>query len=60
MNVSIAAVIIVLSVVVDYLWFDVDRKRWGWMQKWTRLQKGLFLFSFIVAAIVIYTSMSFT
>ena len=58
MNVLIVVIIILLSVVLDYMWFDHDRKRWGWMKHWTRMQKTLFLSSFFIAALVIYIGLS--
>lgn len=58
MDVLVVSIVILLSVVLDYFWFDRDRKRWGWMKHWTSLQKGLFLSSFIVAAAAIYIGMS--
>ncbi|MYL72386.1 hypothetical protein GLW00_16185 [Halobacillus litoralis] len=51
-------IMIAIAVALDYFWFDRDRKRWGWMKNWTRLQRGLFLTSFFVAAMVIYIGMS--
>ncbi|QAS54350.1 hypothetical protein [Halobacillus litoralis] len=58
MNPLIILIIILISVTLDYLWFDVDRKRWGWMKKWPRFQKGLFLASFVIAAVVIYIGLA--
>ncbi|RDY69029.1 MULTISPECIES: hypothetical protein [Halobacillus] len=51
-------IILAIAILLDYLWFDHDRKRWGWMKNWTRIQRGLFLASFFVAAMVIYIGMS--
>ena len=42
MNPFIAIFIIVVTILADYLWFDVDKKRWGWMKNWSKLSKGLF------------------
>ena len=53
-----ALVIVVLAVVVDYFWLDVDRKRWGWMKNWTMVQKGLFFSGFIFVSVLIYVGLS--
>lgn len=58
MDVQVVVIIILLSVVLDYIWFDHDGKRWGWMKHWTRRQKILFISSFFIAALVIYIGLS--
>ncbi|GEN52278.1 hypothetical protein [Halobacillus faecis] len=58
METAAIVIVIAIAVLLDYFWFDYDRKRWGWMKSWTRIQKGLFLASFFVAATVIYIGMS--
>ncbi|MBY7142780.1 hypothetical protein KFZ56_06830 [Virgibacillus sp. NKC19-3] len=50
--------IIVLAVILDVCWFDVDRKRWGWMKNWSKLNKVLFLSGFIVVSGLIYFGLS--
>ncbi|MBN8234088.1 hypothetical protein JF544_02470 [Halobacillus kuroshimensis] len=52
-----ALLIIIISVVVDYFWLDVDRKKWGWMKSWTRSKKALFISGFLLVTILIYTGM---
>lgn len=58
MEVEIVVIILLLSVVLDYIGFDRNGKRWGWMKHWTRMQKTLFLSSFFLAALVIYIGLS--
>lgn len=58
MNILVALFIIILVVLADYFWFDADQKRWGWMKKWPKLNKGLFFSGFIVISILIYLGLS--
>ncbi|RWZ54594.1 hypothetical protein EQV77_13155 [Halobacillus fulvus] len=58
MSAFAALIIVVLAVVVDFFWLDVDRKRWGWMKNWTTLQKGLFFSFFILVSVLIYAGLS--
>ncbi|WP_075980136.1 hypothetical protein [Bacillus massilinigeriensis] len=58
MSPFIALFIIILAVLADCFWFDVDKKRWGWMKNWSKLNKGLFFSGFIVISILIYMSLS--
>ncbi len=58
MSTFAALIVIVLAVIVDFFWLDVDRKRWGWMKHWTKFQKGLFFSGFIVVTILIYAGFS--
>jgi len=50
--------IIVLAVIADFYWFDVDKKRWGWMKNWSNLQKVLFFSGFAVVSGLIYVGLS--
>ena len=54
----IVLLIIVLAVIIDYFWFDADKKRWGWIKNWSNLQKVLFLLGFVVASVAIYFGLS--
>ncbi|GAB3063177.1 hypothetical protein GCM10027286_28380 [Virgibacillus ainsalahensis] len=58
MGIFAAFLVIVLTVIVDFLWLDVDRKRWGWMKNWTKFQKGLFFSGFIAVSVLIYVGLS--
>ncbi|MGP4070343.1 hypothetical protein [Halobacillus sp. B29] len=53
-----ALVIVVVAVVVDFFWLDVDQKRWGWMKSWTKFQKGLFFSGFAIVSVLIYVGLS--
>ncbi|WP_404453636.1 hypothetical protein LG329_03970 [Virgibacillus necropolis] len=46
--------IIVMAALVDLFWLDTNRKRWGWMENWSKLQKTLFFSVFILASGLIY------
>ncbi|SFF66746.1 hypothetical protein SAMN05216353_1052 [Halobacillus alkaliphilus] len=59
MEIIVALFVIVLAVVLDFFWFDVDRKRWGWMKKWTKVQRAIFLTGLIFLTFLIYLGMSF-
>lgn len=59
MSPFIALFIIVLAVLADYFLFDVDKKRWGWMKNWSKLNKGLFFSGFTVVTVLIYLGLSF-
>jgi hypothetical protein len=54
MSPIIVLLIIVLAVIIDCFWFDVDKKRWGWMKNWSNLQKVLFFSGFVVVSVAIY------
>ncbi|SDJ09346.1 hypothetical protein [Salimicrobium halophilum] len=58
MEIFTALLIVVVAVIADFFWFDVDRKRWGWMKNWTRFQKGLFFSGFAVVTVLIYVGLS--
>ncbi|MCH1626732.1 hypothetical protein [Fredinandcohnia quinoae] len=50
--------IVVLSVVSDFLWIDQDRKRWGWMSSWSNRNQALFFIGFILVTGLVYLAMS--
>lgn len=52
-------VVIVGAVIVDFLWFDVERKRWGWMKNWSKRNRILFFSSFALVFFFIYLGLSF-
>ncbi|WP_254854011.1 hypothetical protein [Halobacillus salinus] len=54
----LAIVIIVGAVVIDFLWLDRDRKRWGWMKSWSTFHKVLFFAGFFVVSTCIYLGLS--
>ncbi|MGN8644572.1 hypothetical protein ACTNEO_00620 [Gracilibacillus sp. HCP3S3_G5_1] len=58
MQVIIAGIIIILSIVADYFWFDVNKKRWGWRRGWSTRNKVLFFSGFIVVSAFIYFGLS--
>jgi|UPI0005CCAEA1 hypothetical protein len=58
MSSFIIVLIIVLAVLVDFLWLDVDRKRWSWMRSWSKIQKIIFFVFFIVISLAIYFGLS--
>ncbi len=53
-----AFLLIVVAVAVDFFWFDVDRKRWGWMKNWSKLHKIMFFSGFIAVTLLIYVGVS--
>ncbi|MFZ0369516.1 MAG: hypothetical protein WAM07_07935 [Halobacillus sp.] len=58
MEIVAALFVIVLAVVADFFWFDVDRKRWGWMKKWTKVQRAMFLTGLVTISFIVYLGMS--
>ncbi|MBB6447873.1 hypothetical protein [Bacillus benzoevorans] len=58
MSPIIVLLIIVLAVIMDYFWFDVDKKRWGWMKNWSKFKKIMFFSSFVVVSVIIYLGLS--
>ena len=54
----IIAIIIIAALLVDYFWFDIDRKRWGWMNHWSNLNKALFFSSMLIVSAFIYFCLS--
>lgn len=54
MSSIILVIIIILAVIADFIWFDVDKKRWGWMKNWSNLKKALFFSCFVVVSGLIY------
>lgn len=54
MNFIVFIFIITLAVLIDFFWLDTERKRWGWMKSWSKLQKTLFFLAFILASGLIY------
>jgi uncharacterized metal-binding protein len=58
MSSFIIVLIIVLAVLVDFFWLDVDGKRWGWMKNWSKIQKIIFFVFFIVISLAIYLGLS--
>ncbi|WP_163528842.1 hypothetical protein [Halobacillus ihumii] len=53
-----AFLLIIVAVVVDFFWIDVDRKRWGWMKNWSKFNKVLFFSGFIAVSLIIYVGVS--
>jgi uncharacterized metal-binding protein len=58
MSSFIIVLIIVLAVLVDFFCLDVDRKRWGWMKSWSKIQKVIFFVFFIALSLAIYFGLS--
>ncbi|MDR4889744.1 hypothetical protein RGU12_19815 [Fredinandcohnia sp. QZ13] len=58
MSPLIALLIIVVALLADYFWFDVDKKRWGWMKNWSKFHKGLFFSGFAVVTVLVYVGLS--
>jgi len=54
----IIAIIMTAAVLVDYLLFDIDRKRWGWMNSWSKLKKALFFSGVLIVSALIYLGLS--
>ncbi|MDL4839430.1 hypothetical protein [Aquibacillus rhizosphaerae] len=54
----IAMLIIAVAVVADFFWFDIDRKRWGWMKNWSSRQKVLFFSGFAIVISLVYIGLS--
>ncbi|WP_096154137.1 MULTISPECIES: hypothetical protein [Bacillus] len=50
--------LIILTVVIDFLLLDRDRKRWGWMKNWSNRNKVLFFIGFIAVSSLIYLGLS--
>ena len=58
MSPVIITLLILAAVLADYFWFDVDRKRWGWMKNWSNLNKSLFFSGAIIVSALIYFGLS--
>lgn len=58
MGLFIAFVVIIGAVLTDFFWFDVERKRWGWMKNWSKCNRILFLSGFITVFFFIYLGMA--
>lgn len=58
MSSIIVLLIIIFAVFADFFWFDVDKKRWGWMKNWSNPQKILFFSGFAVVSVAIYFGLS--
>ncbi|WP_078380764.1 hypothetical protein [Sutcliffiella halmapala] len=50
--------LIVLTVIIDFYWFDTDRKRWGWMRNWSKLNKIIFFSGFLIVSSIVYFGLS--
>ncbi len=58
MNPLIIIAIIILSVIADYYYLDVNKKIWGWMKNWSSRDKGIFFAGFIAVSLLVYFSLS--
>ena len=58
MSPIIIAIIIIAAVLADYFWFDIDKKRWGWMNSWSILNKTLFFSGVFIFSALIYFGLS--
>ncbi|NRD76578.1 hypothetical protein HPT25_03615 [Bacillus sp. BRMEA1] len=58
MSSFLSVFIIELAVLADYFWFDVDKKRWGWLKNLSKLNKVLFFLGLTIISILIYFSLS--
>ncbi|TRZ40154.1 hypothetical protein CEQ21_04225 [Niallia circulans] len=52
--------IVILAVVVDFFWLDKKRKRWGWMNSWSKRDKILFFVGFLAISVFVYVTMGVT
>lgn len=53
MSPFLAFLIISVAIILDYYWFDANKRRWGWMKNWSKLQKRIFIFVVIIAGGVV-------
>jgi hypothetical protein len=54
MELLIIVSILILTILIDYFWIDMERKRWGWLKSSSKRTKIIFFSIFIVISIVIY------
>lgn len=52
--------IVFLAVIVDFCWLDKNRKRWGWMNSWTKRGKVFFFVGFLGISVFVYVTMGVT
>lgn len=52
--------IVFLAVIVDFCWLDKNRKRWGWMNSWTKRDKVFFFVGFLAISVFVYVTMGVT
>jgi len=50
--------IIILAVAGDFFLLDRNRKRWGWMDKWSSKGKILFFAVILLSSVVVYFGLS--
>lgn len=50
--------IIIITVLIDYYWLDIDRKRWGWIKNWSNQKKAIFFTGLIIVSSLIYLGLS--
>ncbi|MEK5107051.1 hypothetical protein MHI57_09765 [Cytobacillus sp. FSL K6-0129] len=54
MNLIIFLVIIFVALIVDFLWLDMESKRWKWLKSQSKPQQILFFTSFLGASMILY------
>ncbi len=58
MSTFLVYLIIALAVAGDFFLLDRNRKRWGWMDKWSNKGKVLFFTVLLLSSFVMYFGMS--
>ena len=58
MGLLIIAIIITLSVVLDYFIFDYDDKHWGWLKGCSKLVRRSIITCYLIMSFVIYFGLS--
>ncbi|MFI8708423.1 hypothetical protein ACIGHG_15325 [Bacillus sp. NPDC077411] len=46
--------LILLAVLADYYWLDMDSKRWGWFKKTSKKQKAIFFTFVLLLTFIVY------
>ena len=58
MSLIMIAIIITLSVLLDYFIFDYDDKHWGWLKKASKPVKRSVIGCYLLMSFVIYSALS--
>lgn len=58
MSSLMAILILIMAVLVDYFYLDMDKRRWGWLKKRSKRSKALILTGILLVSFFIYLGLS--
>ena len=58
MSSLMAILILIMAVLVDYFYLDMDKRRWGWLKKRSKRSNALILTGILLVSFFVYLGLS--